>query len=160
MHRKKQLTNLLRICLFAGLSLWLFGGLPKTYNLYHYFGASNWPQVKAIITESSVTKTYSSSASLTNCSTPKIEYQYNHHGNTMTSNKWGFPFLDCSSSHWAHKITARYKTGSHVTAYVNPTSGIAVLEPSLLMLYLTTFIGLFCGVLIWLIRPKDDTTIT
>lgn len=129
---------------------WLIG---HTYDLYRYFNAAHWPQAPAVITQSTIS-VYSQN--IRYCSKPEIHYQYAFSGQMLTSTTWGFAFFNCSSPQFASQITGKYKTGDKVVAYVNPVSGIAVLEPDLTALWLVTLLGVFSGFLIWLVRPKKS----
>jgi hypothetical protein len=83
-----------------------------------------------------------------------VEYEYLYGNTLLSSDRWGFPLFDCSSSNWAYEVKSRYRVGSKVVVYVDPESGIAVLEPSLLFSWLVTLLGLGSATLIWIIRPK------
>ena len=149
--RRKQLKELLRICLFAGAGLWIFGGLGHTIDLFRYYGAEKWPRVKGNVVESRIA-TYGSGVKY--CSRPIILYEYEFEGKYHTSDKWGFPFFGCSSSSVASSISSSYKLNEEIFAYVKPGSGIAVLRPGQFYLWLITFMGLSCCTIIWIIRPK------
>jgi hypothetical protein len=148
--------ELVRVCLFAGLVLWIFGGLHKTLDIYRYFDAHSWPTAEATVVKSEITSMKSATSMTGNCSRPIVEFSYLHEGTVLRSDRWGFPFWDCSSSNWAYDVRSRHRVGSKMIAYVNSESGIAVLDPSLLYPWLMTLVGLGCAATIWMIRPNRN----
>jgi len=149
--RKSQFINVFRIFLFAGASLWLFGGIGHTYDLFRYYDSSNWSRINVNIIESSLSE---QPRDIKSCSQPIIKYEYHFNGVKKISDQWGFSIFSCSTSSFASSIVNKYKVGSEYSAYFNSSNGLIVLDNNLLALWVVTIMGLLCCVLIWFVRPK------
>lgn len=155
-NNSSQFINIARICLFAGAALWLFGGIGHTYDLFRYYNSKNWSRINVKIIESNLS---GYGRNIKTCSQPNIKYEYHFDGIKKISNKWGFSNFGCSTSSFASSIVDKYRVGSEHSAYINPETGLTVLDNNLTALWLATLMGLICYMLIWFIRPKNKQVV-